>query len=106
MFKHLRISCNSFPLMKFKFSRISVSSIESNSFFGTPITEIILPESITIIPSRLFQSCSYLAKITILGDITEIGQSAFDNCGTLKSIIIPDTTATIGDYCFRYCKVI
>ena len=91
------------------------------------LTDIVLPENITVIPAECLKNCSRLTSISISskttsikngafsycsslesislpGEITEIGNNAFAYCYKLQSINIPEKTQSIGEYAFFYCR--
>ena len=50
-----------------------------------------------------FYNCSMLTSITILGNVTSIGNYAFYDCAALTSITIPDGVTSIGESAFYGC---
>lgn len=68
------------------------------------IKEIIIPNSVTSIPSSAFDNCSDLTSVTIPDSVTEIGSEAFYNCSGLTSIIIGNCVTSIGIYAFGGCS--
>ena len=67
------------------------------------LTEVKLPDSITIIDSHAFENCTGLTSITIPNNVTSIGGYAFYGCSSLKSIAIPSGVTEIGNSAFRDC---
>jgi len=53
---------------------------------------ITLPYSITLLDDRIFDGCSSLVSITILGSIQSIGSFTFSNCKSLSIIRYYGTT--------------
>lgn len=53
-------------------------AIHSNAFYGTNLTSITIPNSVTTIGSRAFQSCSF-KEITLPSNITSLGEQAFQH---------------------------
>lgn len=58
------------------------------------LTEVHLPDTLTTIGSRCFQSCSSLVNINLPSSITTIGYSAFDDCTSLEieDLSLPNLT--------------
>ncbi len=82
----------------------NVISIGSNAFQGcTGLTEVIIPNSVTIINDYAFYICTGLISINISNSVTRIGSSAFSSCGSLSSISIPNSVTSIGDFAFLNC---
>lgn len=83
-----------------------LKTIYSNAFAGTAISEITLPEKITMFgasvtaSSYAFQDCARLQKVTFLGKIEALNGYLFQNCVSLKSFTIPETVKYIGSSCF------
>ena len=80
----------------------SVTSIPSGLFRGTSVTKVTLPAGITSIASNMFQDCTQLTEVVLLGRITEIGSSAFSGSG-LQSISIGRFVTSIGSSAFSGC---
>ncbi|MCR5188378.1 MAG: leucine-rich repeat domain-containing protein [Treponema sp.] len=84
----------------------SVTSIGSDAFaYDFGITSLTLPEGLTTIYQRSFQSCGF-ETITIPSNVTLIESSAFYGCTELTSITIPSSVISIGSYTFSECDVL
>lgn len=71
---------------------------------GELVTELAIPETITLIGTYAFEGCSSITSISIPMGVTEIGNSAFYNCGSLASINIPNSVTSIGGSAFSGCN--
>ena len=70
---------------------------------GNEVTNVILDDSVTVIPNYAFAYCSNLTSITIPDSVTSIGDSAFLFCTSLTSVTIPDSVTSIGNSAFSDC---
>ena len=68
--------------------------------FGSSLTSVIIPDTVTIIKSDAFHGCDNLKNLSIGKNVEEIGESAFCWCNSLKSIQIPDSVKKIGSNAF------
>ena len=68
------------------------------------LTSIVLPESVTKIPSGMFSGCASLASVTAEGEISAIGNSAFQECKSLTQLALPGQLASIGYSAFQDCE--
>lgn len=66
--------------------------------------ELIIPDSVTSIPSSAFRGCTGLTSITIGNSVTSIGGYAFSGCTGLTSITIPDSVTSIGEGALEGCS--
>ena len=69
----------------------------------TSLTSVLLPASVTKIPSHMFDGCTSLASVTALSEIESIGDGAFRNCSSLTGIDFPGTLTSIGSSAFQGC---
>ena len=67
------------------------------------LTEVTLPESLTIIGEAAFNGCSALTSIAIPNNVTDIGNSSFSGCTSLVSLTLGTGVKTIGLYAFSDC---
>ena len=73
----------------------NVTSVGYRAFYGNRrITEVILPESVSILGQEAFASCVNLKEIRILGNITQIGKNFADN----ETTIICASNTKTGDF--------
>ena len=79
------------------FSRYAFSNCSS-------LKSIVLPSSFrSALPDYGFEGCSSLESVTILGEVTTVGNYTFRYCRALKEINIPDGTYTIYNGAFYGC---
>lgn len=80
-------------------------TIGSYAFSGTVIETITIPDSVTSIGYRAFDSCKALKNIN-LGEqsgLLTIGNYAFKGCGSILEFVIPDSVTRIGIEAFEGC---
>ena len=102
-----------------------VAAIAPRAFWESNVTQIQIPNSITIIGEAAFADAEQLTDITLpLGlkaisrymlagtavtnlvlpeGVTDIGMGAFEDCDQLHTIYLPYSLQTIGDKAFAYC---
>ena len=71
------------------------------TFSGTDIQSITVPQSVTEIEDNAFEKCFSLTEITMNDGITAIGSQAFYECTALKKITIPSSVRSIGKDAFE-----
>lgn len=69
----------------------------------TSLTEITLPDSISVIGEGAFQNCTNLMSVTLPSGLTALPYECFSGCTMLKNITLPETLISIDDNCFEYC---
>ena len=67
------------------------------------VTDVTIPDGVTVIGRRAFAYCTSLKTITIPSSVTVIGADAFTECNNLESVTISDGVKTIGDNAFYSC---
>ena len=74
----------------------------ANNFYinNTPVTKIVIPNTITEIKDYAFHGFKNATSVIISDSITSIGEFAFYNCTSLASITIPDSVTNIGASAF------
>lgn len=68
------------------------------------VTDLVIPDSVTMIRHDAFNDCSSLTSVTIPDGVTSIGDSAFSGCSSLTSITIPNSVKYIGSSAFSGCS--
>ncbi len=64
------------------------------------IREVVVEDGITQLGNQLFDSCSYLEKVSLPNSLTIIGSRAFAKCSGLLNINIPASVKNIYDSAF------
>ena len=77
--------------------------IASDTANGYGITDIIMPDSVTVLCDTAFGWCYDLTYVKLSNNLTEIPRGAFRNCPNLKSVSIPKNVTTIGECAFDGC---
>ena len=102
-----------------------VAAIAPRAFWQSGVTQVQIPNSVTMIGEAAFADAEDLTDITLpLGlttvsnymlagtavtnvvlpeGVREIGWGAFEDCSQLHTIFLPYTLQTIGDRAFAYC---
>ena len=102
-----------------------VAAIGARAFWQSGVTEVQIPNSVTMIGDAAFADAENLTSITLpLGltavsrymlagtsianivlpeGVTTIGQGAFEDCASLVTVYLPASVRHIGDRAFRYC---
>ena len=70
----------------------------------TSLTSIVLPKSLTKIPTGYFSGCTSLTSVTATSEIAEVGPKAFKNCSSLPEVSFPGTLTSIGYSAFEGCE--
>lgn len=103
----------------------TVTAIGDNALDNSPMSEIIIPETVTkigaafqncdslksiTIPNSVesiggyaFQYCNYLETVVLPNGLKSISYNTFYDCNSLKSIVIPNSVTSIGYMAFGYC---
>ena len=83
-----------------------VKAICDEAFQGLDnLHDVVLPESVVNLGTRVFASCRKLFKVTMPG-VEFIGKECFALCESLKEIILPETLGKIWEGAFADCKAL
>lgn len=85
-------------------SDAKLRKIGSSAFKGTCISNINLPNEITVIGESAFADCNYLTKAYLPDMIEEIGAYAFSGCKS-ASLTLTKNLRRVGDGAFMGCNV-
>lgn len=80
----------------------TVTELQPYAFAHTQLSELIIPDGVTAIPSNAFSNCTALVSVTLGNGITSIPDYAFYGCSALKNVVIPNCVTNIGEYAFAY----
>ena len=81
-----------------------VEVIAQAMFFGTPIKEVVLPQSVKTIGNSAFADCANLESIVLNEGLITIDTYAFGGTSKLKEIIIPKTVVNMNEDAFYSCE--
>ena len=85
-----------------------LQTIGGSAFYGCPITELIIPDSVTEINVSLddgaFEGCQKLERVVIGDGLVSIASETFRNCVSLTSVVFGNSVKTIGNSAFRGCS--
>ncbi|MBQ3731941.1 MAG: leucine-rich repeat domain-containing protein [Muribaculaceae bacterium] len=103
-----------------------VTAIAPRAFWRSAVTEVQIPNSVTMIGDAAFADAEDLTDITLpLGltavsrymlagtalsnvvlpeGVTDVGKGAFEDCTRLHTVFLPVTLRRIGDRAFGYCS--
>lgn len=108
-------------LKKVIFSNGLAEFYSKDLFTGCPISEVVIPETLTKfngflegsavetieIPAWVttisFKDCTKLREIPELLGMTEIPQKCFSNCDALVNAVTPVNATSVGNYAFKGC---
>ena len=79
-----------------------VTTLGGSVFWGTAITSLIIPESVTAIGKYLCRDCLNLTEAHING--TLLGAFMFTGCESLKTLTISSKVKSIGECALTYCS--
>lgn len=83
----------------------SVTKISAGAFYGcTSVKSVTVPDSVKEIHKYTFCDCSALTSVTLPDSVSMIYDNAFMNCSSLTSIDIPDGVTIINYYTFKDCS--
>lgn len=82
----------------------SVRIIGKMAFTGTPITNVIIGESVEFIGDSAFEGCKNLTKISIPNSVETIGKMGFSGCNSLKEIDFGENLNLIDVAAFIGCS--
>ena len=69
------------------------------------LTKIMLPQNLTYIGNRAFESCSaWEGELAIPDSVTSIGDYTFYDCEKLTKITLPQNLMYIGEHAFSGCS--
>lgn len=80
--------------VSFNGSTYTVRSIGNFTFFGCPITSVVMPNTIDTLHFGVFWTCSSLANVTFSNSLRYIGPNVFDGC-MLGNVVLPSSVRNI-----------
>ncbi len=79
----------------------SIKEIGKGAFEYSGVSgEVVIPESIKVIPENMFMASPYLTSVAMHGGVTTIGVSSFEDCYALESVQLLSGLVSIEDRAF------
>lgn len=76
----------------------------SDSFNGSGLESIVIPDSVTSIGGGVFANCKSLTSVTLSKNIKTIERNLFNGCTNLKNISLPIDVTSIRYDAFKGCS--
>lgn len=83
-------------------TRICASAFSNKTF----LTEVIIPDSVTVIENSAFYQSAALTAVVLPDSVVSIGDSAFQGCSSLQYAEIGNGVKEIGDIAFKDCTAL
>ena len=77
-----------------------LTEIASGAFWGTNLTQAVIPDSVTALGTDVFRLCEELTSCKIYASLSEIPASAFLKCDKLAEVYLPASLVEIGASAF------
>lgn len=96
------LSCSSLTSIELP---ASLQKIGTAAFYGSGLTSVTLPDSVTSLGDSAFYLCSKLTSVKLSTQLTQIPQMAFQQAG-LTSVTIPEGVTAIDFNAFNSCAAL
>lgn len=73
---------------------------------GVPLTELVIPETVTSLRTYAFYGCEGLKKVTIPATVTSVGSYAFYGCKDLEEVYLHVAGTDVGSFIFKNCTAL
>lgn len=80
-----------------------VKKIDAKCFEGMMIESVVVPDSVTMFGSSVFEWCKNLKKVILPKTMEDLGWHTFAGCRELREVELPEGIKTIGEYAFNDC---
>lgn len=81
----------------------TVTTIGEDAFFGSSLTDITIPNGVTVIGDRAFSCCDNLTSLILPKSVTYIGDYGISDCLGLTSLVIEGGVTYMGQGAFCWC---
>lgn len=96
-------NCLSLTELIFNAKKCGSFNWSKHPFSNTNITNIIIGDSVKIIPDYFAYRNMLICTMTLGNSVTNIGNGSFEYCAGLTSITIPNSVTSIGSTAFKGC---
>ena len=80
-----------------------LQSIDSYAFYNAPLTELMIPDSVTEIGTWAFRNCTALTAVYLPQKLTELSMYVFDGCKNLTTLVWHPALKTVKSSAFEGC---
>ena len=84
----------------------NLKKIGTGAFSDSGVTELVIPEGVTLFPNDLCKGCKNLTSVTIPGTVKWIEDYNFSECTALTSVVIPEGVEQIDYNAFSGCSAL
>ena len=84
----------------------NLKKIGTGAFRDSGVTELVIPEGVTLFPNDLCKGCKNLTSVTIPGTVKWIEDYNFSECTALTSVVIPEGVEQIDYNAFSGCSAL
>ncbi|MBQ5672023.1 MAG: leucine-rich repeat protein [Oscillospiraceae bacterium] len=90
----------------FSDQQVSISHISADNTYldGKLLTDLVIPDGITAIPTFAFRNWDSLETVTIPNSVETIGNSAFQECRNLNTVTLSENLKTLETDAFYRCS--
>jgi hypothetical protein len=81
----------------------TVTGIGDYAFYGSGLTSVTVPDSVTSLGEGAFGDCSSLTNASVGIGVTNIAEYAFYYCANLTNVAISNSVTSIDDFAFYWC---
>ena len=80
--------------------------LPEGAFYGTSVTELTLPATLTTIGNDALAECSSLTELNLPVALTSLGSSSFLGAASLRELTLPAAISTVGEGSFMSCSAL
>ena len=80
-----------------------VTEISGAAFAESAVTNVTIPDSVSVIGNGAFRNCTALKSVSLPGNLTALGREAFSGCKVLEEVSLPDSLQVVPEAAFHSC---
>ena len=83
-----------------------MTEIGSYAFWQSALTEVDIPDTVTVLGVSAFSNCKSLLSVTVGNGVGVISRDAFSDCDALRTVTLKDGITEIGVDAFDSCEAL